>query len=175
MTDFIMERTETFEIKTQTTTLRVVEGVCQVIDGISFVVMMAKPYHGLWCGEHSWINTPYTLVEVKRRATHLLKRLGEQCTEVEYHYDKYKELLSELERYTECVRQHRDEAMAYIEKNEGVTELQSKAFSFYLEGLEKEELYYYDKMIDEYQLPWISLRSLKEYIAVVENKYLRKE
>lgn len=145
------------------------EGVAQIINGTTLVIMMEKPYYGLLWGEYFWMDTKEILREqFLGRAGFLLGRLYEHVMKVEEHCEVYKLIVRKTEKHEKKVRELSQDVIA--DKNVGVSDIDIKAKAFYLEALKQEVNHFYEEQTEHYNVPSISYQSVKDYLSVIELK-----
>ncbi len=145
------------------------EGIAQIINGTTLVVMMEKPYYGQWWGQHFWINNKeISLEEFKGRAQFLLGRLYEHVMKVEEHCEVYKLIVRNTEEHEKKVREINQDVI--VDKNVGDSDIDIKAKTFYLEALKQEVNHFYEEQAEHYNVPSISYQSVKDYLSAIELK-----
>lgn len=145
------------------------EGIAQIINGTTLVVMMEKPYCGLWWGQHFWIDSKeISFEEFKGRAQFLLGRLYEHVMKVEEHCEVYKLIVRKTEKHEKKVWELSQDVIA--DKNVGNSDIDIKAKAFYLEALEQEVNHFYEEQAEHYNVPSISYQSVKDYLSAIALK-----
>ena len=152
------------------------EGIAQIINKTTLVVMMEKPYYGLSWVQHFWLDgQEITREQFEGRAGFMLGRMYEHLMEVKRHYGAYKQILQKTEAHEKKVEILLQDAVA--NRDMAISDIDKMSNGLYIEALGQEVNHFYEKLAEENEVHPISYSNVKDYLRAIdlENKNNGKE